>query len=306
MPPQWSHALARSTTLARRLTSLRYALATVGIVALASSTVVARTHHTQHVVAATSPGPVRVARSAAPAGGVVLANATWDSPVLTPAVVRAIRVAARETGVDPNLLLAIAWRESRFDPEARNRRSSARGLLQFTTATWLQSFRDYGAKHGFARYAASIEKAPSGVLTVRSRPVRTAILKLRDDPVLSAALAAESMAHQQAILESQLGRGAASADLYLLHVLGMSGTVRFLTTLRERPSASSLEIANGETLGNAGLLTSTHTAMSVARTYAAVRSLLNEQRARSETLLAARETLPRAGVAKLIQVSEAP
>ena len=305
MHPQWSYALARSTALARRLTPLRCVLTTVSIMALASSTVAARTHHTHHLVAATIPEPARP-YIATPAGGAVLANATWDSPALTPAVVRAIRVAARGTGVDPNLLLAIAWRESRFDPEARNRRSSARGLLQFTTATWLQSVRDYGAEHGFSGYAAAIDKESSGVLTVRSRSVRTAILRLRDDPALSAALAAESMARRQAAIEARLGRDAAPADLYLLHVLGMSGTIRFLTTLRERPSASSFEIASDETLRNAGLLTSTHTAMSVARTYAAVQSLLNDQRARSETLLAGRDTPSKAGRVRLTQVSEAP
>jgi hypothetical protein len=236
----------------------------------------------------------------------VLANTTWDAPALTPAVVRAVRAAARETGVDPDLLLAVAWRESRFDPEARNRQSSARGLLQFTTATWLQSVRDYGAEHGVAGYASAIRKEPSGVLTVRSRSVRTAILKLRDDPVLSAALAAESMARQRTAIEAQIGRSATQADLYLLHVLGMSGTVRFLAALQERPSASSLEVASGGTLRNAGLLTSTHSATTVARTYAAVQSLLDDQRTRSETLLAERDAPSKAGAAKLIQVSEAP
>ena len=98
MPPQWSHALARSTLIARRLLSLRCALAAVGIVALANSPVTARIRHTHRAIAATSPEPARprVAHAATPTDRAVLANATWDSPALTPAVVRAIRAAARE------------------------------------------------------------------------------------------------------------------------------------------------------------------------------------------------------------------
>ena len=48
-------------------------------------------------------------------------------------VASAIRAAAAQSGVDPHLLTALAWRESRFDPKARNRWSSATGLLQFTS-----------------------------------------------------------------------------------------------------------------------------------------------------------------------------
>jgi hypothetical protein len=307
MPPRWSYAFARLMAVARRSIPLRCALIAAGIVTLTNSPVTARPHHGHAVATARTThtrAAVACANSSADRG--VLANATWDSPALTPAVVRAIRVAAGESGVDPNLLLAIAWRESRFDPEARNHQSSARGLLQFTTATWLQNVHDYGAEHGFPGYAAEIERDSSGALSVHRRATRAAILRLRDDPNLSAALAAESMAHQRSALEAKLGRSATPVDLYLLHVLGTSGTMRFLTILQEHPSASSLKVASGEVLQNAGLLTSTHSAMSVSRTYAAVRSLLDDQKARSGTLLAGSDAPPRSGPAKLIQVSEAP
>lgn len=44
---------------------------------------------------------------------------------------------ANEYGVDPNRALAIAWCESRFDPNARNwEGSTAKGVYQFTDPTW--------------------------------------------------------------------------------------------------------------------------------------------------------------------------
>ena len=154
---------------------------------------------------------------------VPLPNATWDSPSVTPAVIDAIQLAARESHIDPHLLAAIAWRESRFDPDAANRRSSARGLLQFTATTWLRVVRDFGSRHNIGHLAAAIRKAPSGELLVSETHLRAEILRLRSDPVLSAKMAADLMSHQNAAMEEQLGHPVTSADFYLLHVLGPSG-----------------------------------------------------------------------------------
>jgi hypothetical protein len=47
-----------------------------------------------------------------------------------------IRAAAAKYGVDGNLMLAIAKCESGFNPNAKNRNSSASGLFQFINSTW--------------------------------------------------------------------------------------------------------------------------------------------------------------------------
>ena len=107
-------------------------------------------------------------------------------------------------------------------------------------------------------------------------------------------------------MASLLGRRASDTDLYLLHVLGTTGAARFLSTLAKRPSTSILNVASAQTLRNAGLLASDGTAASVARTYAAIVSLLDAQRARSATLLALGGRRPDAGAAKLVEVGEAP
>ena len=211
-----------------------------------------------------------------------LANTTWDNPQISPAVMNALQAAAQESGVDPDLLAAVAWRESRFDPKARNRSSSAKGLLQFTNATWLQMIRDYGSTYNEARYAGAIRKDKSGALVVSGKHVRTAILQLRSDPVLSAKFAAENMRRERAAIQDRLGRSVIPADLYLLHVLGPTGTLRFLTAASQRPSEPSTEVIDWKVLRNAGLLASDGRPLTTANTYAAVQTMLKTQHSHSD------------------------
>jgi hypothetical protein len=243
----------------------------------------ARVAHARRVRGSVNTRPVAATHAGVPP----LMNTAWDDAVLSPSVLGAIRDAARDTGIDPNLLMALAWRESRFDPRARNRHSTADGLLQFTSGAWLQAVRSYGAQNGAEAYAAAIHKERSGELTVHGQRLRSAILKLRGDPVLSVRLAAQTMEQHRAAMRTWLGRNVTPTDLYLLHVLGPSGSARFLAALAQRPSASSLEVADGRLLRNAGLLAQDSRPMSVASTYAAIRAMLDAQRARAEPLLAA-------------------
>lgn len=217
---------------------------------------------------------------------VPLANTTWDDPAVPPAILDSIQAAAHESGIDPHLLAALAWRESRFAPDARNRLSSAKGLLQFTSGTWLRVVRDYGSAHDAADYAAAIHTSRSGDLVV-SDSMRSAILQLRDNPDLSAKLAAENMQRGRAVMGAQLGRPVRSADLYLMHVLGPTGALRFLTMLDRQPSASSLKVASFKVMRNAGLLAQDNRPLTVANTYAAAETMLNAQRVHSAPLLAA-------------------
>lgn len=237
---------------------------------------------------------------------VPLANTTWDNPKVSPAVKDAIQAAARESGVDPNLLTTIAWRESRFDPDAGNRHSSAQGLLQFTTGTWLQAVRSYGAQHDLGGYAAAIQRDKSGVLVVPEKGVRAAILRLRNDPVLSAKLAADSMSQGCAAIQDRLGRNVRPADLYLLHVLGPTGAERFLTAVARHPSEPSTKVVSYDVMRNAGLLARDGRPMTVGNTYAAASAMLNAQRVRSEPPAPAMKAGNDAAPVAAIQVSAAP
>lgn len=228
----------------------------------------------------THPGTTSAASShdkAAP-----LVNTVRDGSAMSPAVSGAILEAAGKSGIAPDLLMAIAWRESRFAPAARSRLSSATGLLQFTSGTWLQTVHRFGSQHGMAEYAAAIRKDASGGYTVEGRRLREAILTLRNDPTLSAGMAAEALNQQRTAMQASTGRSATATDLYLMHVLGPSGTARFLDALRQSPSAPVLKTVSRKVLRNAGLLARNGRHLTVLSTYEAIRLMLDDQHAHSE------------------------
>jgi hypothetical protein len=189
-------------------------------------------------------------------------------------VMRAIRVAERKAKADPAILMVIARQESRFDPKARNRHSSARGLLQFTTTTWLTVIRDFGARHGFARYAAAIRTDRDGRLTVTPHSLRRKILALRDNPELAAIMAAERLAQERGVLEAQLGRPAKPADLYMLHFLGPTGAREFLTELARNPNKPSIDVVGHVAEPNRSLFVRDGRVLTVADTYNIIEAAL--------------------------------
>lgn len=131
-----------------------------------------------------------------------------------PELVNGIRRASRAAGVDFGYLMAQAARESGFRPDAKARTSSATGLFQFVEATWLDLVKRHGSAHGIAVDAPDAE-----------------LLALREDPALSAAMAAEYARGNKARLEAALGREAGRAELALAHFLGPGGAIRFLEAL---------------------------------------------------------------------------
>jgi hypothetical protein len=152
---------------------------------------------------------------------------------------------ARRTGSSAEVLTALATRESRLDPRARNSQSSARGLMQFTESTWLEAVRDHGAEHGLPREARAIATDPqTGELSVRDPRQRKRILDLRFNPRLAAAMAGERTALAQAALAEALGRAPSAADLYAVHMLGPAGARRFLAALAERPASRAADAAS--------------------------------------------------------------
>ena len=184
-----------------------------------------------------APATPRQAVAAAPA-----APAAGDIPGVRRVVVSALDGAIRSTGIDPALLAALAWQESRFDPRARNRRSTARGLMQFTEATWLEAVRDHGPQHGLRYEAAVLSTDPaSGSITTRQPRTRSRILELRDNPRYAAALAAARISRARIALQQALGRPAGPADLYFVHLLGPAGAQRFLAALDRTPGKPAAE-----------------------------------------------------------------
>jgi hypothetical protein len=156
-------------------------------------------------------------------------------------VASAIAQAAHATGERFDFLLASARLESGLNPTARARTSSAAGLFQFIDRTWLATIKRHGAKHGLSWAAQAIDWA-GGQLRVADAEVRAAILRLRDDPVAAAAMAAEHAAENRQRLEARLGRPVADADLYLAHFLGAGGAARFLKAMDAAPDAAAASV----------------------------------------------------------------
>ena len=205
---------------------------------------------------------------------------------ITPDIIRALHTAQQTVQADPFVLLAIAWKESRFDPRARNKHSSARGLLQFTTTTWLTVIRDFGARHGFMHLAAAISTDREGQLSVTNPRLRRAILALRDDPELQVIMAAERLRQERGVLEQQIGRSATPADLYVLHLLGPAGARNFLTQLEQKPESMSIDVVGEAANPNRGLFIRNGRRLSVAETYEGIRATLSEQATHHAALFA--------------------
>ena len=150
-------------------------------------------------------------------------------------VVGAIRTAAVRTGVDFSYLMAQARVESGLNAKAQAPTSSARGLYQFTSATWLETVRKHGAAHGLGWAAEAIASGAAGAGTA----ARATILGLRDNAEAAALMAGEFARDNGASLEKRLGRAVGATDLYMAHFLGSGGAAKFLSALAAAPGMAA-------------------------------------------------------------------
>jgi hypothetical protein len=171
-----------------------------------------------------------------------------------PEVRSAIRHAARSVGVDEGFLLAVAARESSFDPTARAATSSAVGLYQFTEDTWLRVVKAFGPRRGLARHAARITlDEDSGAVALPDAKARAALLRLRDDPRLSAELAAELAVDNAARLERLLGRPVSPAETYIAHFLGVAQAAQAIRAAESSPGAAAARLFPAAASRNPGV-----------------------------------------------------
>ena len=169
-------------------------------------------------------------------------------PVQAGQVQTAIAGAARATGVDFSYLLGEARLESSLNPNAKAGTSSAAGLYQFTSGTWLTTLERHGAAHGFGWASGAISGG-----RVRDPAMRQQIMALRYDPGASALMAGELANDNSAHLTAVLGRAPDSAELYLAHFLGADGAGKFLTALAADPSQSAAALFPAAAAANRGI-----------------------------------------------------
>ncbi len=149
----------------------------------------------------------------------------------------AIAKASRATGIDFNYLLGQAQLESGLDPAARATTSSATGLYQFIDQSWLGVVKQHGSQYGLGWASDAITRSGSRWV-VDDAAMKNAILHLRNDPDISAAMAAEFAADNKDAIEETQGRGATGTDLYMAHFLGLGGARAFLRTMKVNPAGS--------------------------------------------------------------------
>jgi len=193
---------------------------------------------------------------------------TVGGHALPPDVLQSIRSASTATGVDFKFLVAQASLESGFQSDVKSKRSSASGLFQFTSQTWLNMIRDHGAKYGQADLASQIETQAKGKLVVADKATEKQILDLRKDVTLSAQMAAELTKSNSAQLERSLGRKPSAADLHLSMLLGATGAVRFLKAHQTDGTASAAALVPAAARQNPTIFyDSGHTPKTVAAVY---------------------------------------
>ncbi len=164
----------------------------------------------------------------------------------------AIQSASTATGADFQFLLKTAQRESGFNASAQASTSSARGLFQFTSGTWLSMVDRYGAQHGLDVTGASREQ----------------ILALRDDPALSARMAGELARENAAAMARDIGRQPTSGELYAAHFLGPAEASRLIQAARTGGEVSASAVFPAAAAANTPVFEANGRERTVAELYA--------------------------------------
>ncbi|MEA2896153.1 MAG: hypothetical protein QOJ84_1768 [Bradyrhizobium sp.] len=154
----------------------------------------------------------------------------------------AIKQAANTTGTSFEYLLATAKMESNFNPTASASTSSARGLFQFIDQTWLGTVKEAGSQLGYGNYADAITRSSSGSYSVSDPAARTAILKLRDDPAASSAMAGVLTQSNSFRLTGKIGRRPTDGELYMAHFMGVGGATKLIASAEDNPRASGARL----------------------------------------------------------------
>jgi hypothetical protein len=111
--------------------------------------------------------------------------------------------------------------------------------------------------------------------------VLTEILALRDDPTLSAAMAAARLDRARDRLADALDRRLTNTDLYLVHFLGPAGAQRFIRQLARAPSHRASDYVDREVVAanRSVFITREGRHLSLRTVYAEVGRTLSGQRA---------------------------
>ena len=183
-------------------------------------------------------------------------------------VASAIRDAARTTGASFEYLLTAARMESNLNPAAQATTSSAQGLYQFIDQTWLATLKNAGPAHGYGQYADTITVNADGRYEVADPNQRAAIMRLRNDPTVSATMAGAFTQANAAQLAAGIGRQPSEGELYIAHFLGSDGAAKLINATSSQPLANAATMFPQAAAANPSIFMSRGQPRSVGEVYA--------------------------------------
>jgi hypothetical protein len=204
----------------------------------------------------------------------------------------AIKQAATSIGASFEYLLTTAKMESDFNPKAGASTSSAHGLYQFIDQTWLGTVKEAGAQLGYGQYADAITKSASGSYSVSDPAARAAIMKLKDDPAASSAMAAVFTQSNSFKLTGMIGRRPNDAELYMAHFMGVGGAAKLISNAEDNPQASGARLFPNAAAANRSIF---YDSSGRARSVADVYSVLSSRYASAAGSPATRSAMALAG-----------
>jgi hypothetical protein len=205
----------------------------------------------------------------------------------------AIKQAANSTGASFEYMVATAKMESNLDPTAAASTSSAKGLYQFIDQTWLGTVKEAGAQFGYGNYADAISKSASGTYSIADPQARAAVLKLRDDPAASAAMAGALTQSNSFNLPGKIGRRPTDAELYMAHFMGVGGAAKLISNAEDNPNASGARLFPNAAAANRSIF---YDRSGNARSVSEVYSVLSSRYAGAANSSTTRTAMASAGV----------
>jgi hypothetical protein len=217
-------------------------------------------------------------------------------------VTGAIKQASTNTGASFQYLLAAAKMESDFNPTAGASTSSARGLYQFIDQTWLATVKEAGGQFGYSQYADAITKTASGDYTVSDPSMYRSIMKLRDDPVASSAMAGALTQSNSFQLTGKIGRRPTDGELYMAHFLGVGSAATLINSAVDNPQASAAKMFPNAAAANRSIF---YDRQGNARTVSDVYAVLNARYSGAADSSATQTALAMYGASPTTQVASA-
>lgn len=179
----------------------------------------------------------------------------------------AIDTAGDKSDVDFDYLLNTAIRESSLDPKAKAQTSSATGLFQFLDSTWLQVMKQEGPRLGYQAYADAIQTDADGDYYIADKALKQQVLKLREDPQISADLAAAYTRSNGAYLQEKFGRMPSPGELYIAHFLGAQGAEKLFKAGLADPDQAAAPLFPRQAKANRSIFYANGEARSVREVY---------------------------------------